>query len=235
MVDAERLIFVDEVGDNTSQKDDGNVGGEKFVVPKNGKATMKSSVKDNHFTVLGFTDGLGRPLMCAVIIAAMKLSAVDITGFNPLAEGGEVVMNEETMGGMDKLFPCGPVCELNGKNVSTYVSCTENGSITSELLADMLQKIDDSGVYAPDKEKVLLMDGHNSRFQLPFVEYTVETNPTWKPIFGVPYGTHIWQVGDSSEQNGTYKMQLKREKHRYICRKINEGYENGLVRSDIVP
>ena len=28
----EMLLFVDEVGDNTSQKNDGNIGGQKFMV-----------------------------------------------------------------------------------------------------------------------------------------------------------------------------------------------------------
>ena len=31
----EMVLFVDEVGDNTSQKNDGNIGGQKFIIDTN--------------------------------------------------------------------------------------------------------------------------------------------------------------------------------------------------------
>ncbi len=51
----EFVFFVDEVGCNTSQKNDGNVGGQKFLVQGNQQALIWSSFQDCHFTVLGFT------------------------------------------------------------------------------------------------------------------------------------------------------------------------------------
>jgi hypothetical protein len=37
------VVFVDEVGDNTSQKIDGNIGGTKYVVSGSNRALMTSS------------------------------------------------------------------------------------------------------------------------------------------------------------------------------------------------
>ena len=64
------VFFVDEVGCNTSQKSDGNVGSQKFVVEKKKRALIRSSHQDCHFTVLGFTNALGEPVCCVIIIAA---------------------------------------------------------------------------------------------------------------------------------------------------------------------
>jgi hypothetical protein len=52
----ELVFFVDEVGSNTSQRRDGNVGGQKFVVHETQWALLWSSYADTHFTVLGFTN-----------------------------------------------------------------------------------------------------------------------------------------------------------------------------------
>jgi hypothetical protein len=58
----EYVFFVDDVGDNTSQKNDGNVGGQMFVVGKNERTLIRASYADNHFTVLGFTTADGNPV-----------------------------------------------------------------------------------------------------------------------------------------------------------------------------
>mmetsp|Transcript_8800 Transcript_8800/g.12807 ORF Transcript_8800/g.12807 Transcript_8800/m.12807 type:complete len:151 (+) Transcript_8800:1051-1503(+) len=63
------LIFVDETGDDTSQKHDGNQGREKFVVGVKERALLSSSFDGCHWTSLGFTLGDGRPLLCVIIIA----------------------------------------------------------------------------------------------------------------------------------------------------------------------
>jgi hypothetical protein len=76
----EYLVMVDEVGENISQKGDGNTGGQKFTVANEMRAQVRNSFKDNHFTVLGFTASNGQPTMCAIIIAASKLKVTDVTG-----------------------------------------------------------------------------------------------------------------------------------------------------------
>jgi hypothetical protein len=80
----EKLLFVDEVGDNISKKGDDNAGVQNFTVETDMRAQVRNSFKDNYFTVLGFTAADGRAVMCAFIIAASKLRFTNVTGFNPL-------------------------------------------------------------------------------------------------------------------------------------------------------
>jgi len=44
----------------------------------------------------------------------------------------------------------------------------------------------------------------------------------WNVAIGTPYGTHIWQVGDSSEQNGMFKTAMKQQK-QYVLKKQSLG------------
>jgi hypothetical protein len=77
--------MVDVVGENVSQKGDGNAGGQKFVVAADMRAKVRNLFKDNHFTFFGFTAAKGDPVMCAIIIAASKLKVTDVTGVNHLS------------------------------------------------------------------------------------------------------------------------------------------------------
>ena len=81
----DKLLFVDEVGSNTSQSKDGNVGGQKFMCEKNGRPQQRSATKDAHFTVLGFTAATGEPVMCAIIFAAKELDPAWVIGLDPFA------------------------------------------------------------------------------------------------------------------------------------------------------
>ena len=66
------------------------------------------------------------------------------------------------------------------------------------------------------KRPFLLLDGHGSRLQLSFLEYIHSEQYPWVVCIGVPYGTALWQVGDSSQQNGAYKMALAQWKRETI-------------------
>lgn len=50
---------------------------------------------------------------------------------------------------------------------------------------------------------------------------------------GVPYGTHLWQVADSSELNGCFKIQLTKAKKNY--RKFKPINNKSFESSDIIP
>jgi hypothetical protein len=50
----------------------------------------------------------------------------------------------------------------------------------------------------------------------------------------LPYGTSYWQVGDSSEQNGCFKMALNKAKQELVTRKNSAGQEYAIHKSDIV-
>ena len=78
----EKLIFVDEVGSNTSTTKDGNLGGEKFQCEADARPQMKAATKDSHFTVLGFTTATGAPLMRSIIVSAKELDEKWVFGFD---------------------------------------------------------------------------------------------------------------------------------------------------------
>jgi hypothetical protein len=216
----DKLVFFDEVGEKISQKSDGNAGGYFFVVAKDMRAQVRNSFKDNHFTVLGSTAVDGRAVMCAIIISASKLKVKDVTGFNPLSKDAEDVscddmkvledeiehIKDEHSNGVDRMFQFRPTCSFNGAEVPTFFTCSKNGSITSQLLTNILCKMDDLELFGRSDgvNPFLLYEGHGSLFEDPFLEYTLEGERPWTCCMGVPYGISMWQVGDSTKQNGTF-------------------------------
>ena len=70
-----KLVFVDEVGSNTSTTKDGNVAGEKFLCERTACPQIRAATKDSHFTVLGFTAATGEPVMCAIKFALEESAA----------------------------------------------------------------------------------------------------------------------------------------------------------------
>ena len=235
----DKLLFVDEVGSNTCTTKDGHVGGEKFLCRADARPQIKAATKDSHFTVLGFTAATGEPVMCAIIFSAKEMCASWVLGFNASAPWvGDDNDRRANIGGLDKRYPQGPVCHFNGKTVPTFCCCSENGSITSELLVEMLRAIDNVGVFdrSDGIHPFLLLDGHGSRFELPFLRYVNDKQgigTKWNACVGVPYGTSYWQVGDSSEQNGCFKMALTKYKRELLRRKELAGVEFGINKEDI--
>eukprot|EP00957_Ditylum_brightwellii_P098401 7497117-Ditylum_brightwellii.AAC.1 len=75
-----------------------------------------------------------------------------------------------------KLFPGGPSCQFRGKTIPCLVRWSPKGGITSEILADALAYLDAYDLFDREngKSPFLLLDGHNSRFQLPFLEYILD-------------------------------------------------------------
>ena len=89
-----------------------------------------------------------------------------------------------------------------------------NGSITLAILIDILATLDHIKCVdrSNGRKPFLLVDGHGSRFQLDFLKYVIDPAHEWVVVIGVPYGTALWQVGDSSEQNGAYNISLAKGK-----------------------
>jgi hypothetical protein len=130
------------------------------------------------------------------------------------------ILTEENMRSLNKMFPCGPTCEFNRKTVPCFVGWSSKGSTTSALLAAMLNRIDVSECFncSDGIDSFLLLDGHGSRFELPFVEY-IHGDYGWNVCIGVPYGTSLWQVGDSKHQNDQYKDKSKECKEKVLTMK----------------
>ena len=53
---------------------------------------------------------------------------------------------------------------------------------------------------------VLIVDGHQSRIHPDFGKYVNNEAYLWRILFGVPYATVLWHVGNASEQNGKFKV-----------------------------
>jgi hypothetical protein len=101
-----------------------------------------------------------------------------------------------------------------------------------------LAKIDELDIF-PRSEGVpdpfLLLDGHGSRFEPPFLDYIADPEHPWEVCVGLPNGTHAWQVGDSIQQNGSYKPGLVIAKRVIVKEKQDAGEEGKIEKSDIVP
>ena len=66
-----------------SQKNDGNIGGEKFLVCPDSQAQIQLAFEDCHFTILGFTAATGEPVLCAIVLASKTMKMNFIMGVNP--------------------------------------------------------------------------------------------------------------------------------------------------------
>jgi hypothetical protein len=175
--------------------------------------------------------------MCAIIFAAKKLDEKWVLGFDASATW---VGNDKNLRGnageLGKPFPMGPSCNVNGIDVPTFCCASESGSITGELLAAMLEAIDKLGVFdrSDGVAPFLLLDGHGSRFDLKFLRYMNTDKTKWNACIGVPYGISYWQVGDSTEQNGCFKMALTKHKRNLLTRKEKCRLEFAVEKGDVV-
>jgi hypothetical protein len=104
----------------------------------------------------------------------------------------------------DKYFLFRPICKVNETYIPTYIACSERGGNTPDILIEVLRHIDSFNAFdRTDATPVLLLDGHGSRLDTTLLEYLSSPATKWCVLIGVLYGTHLWQVTDSSEQNGS--------------------------------
>ncbi len=158
----EYLLFVDETGCNTNQLNDGKVGGEVFIMPKNcgDAAAPAGATTDLHFTVLPFISGTGEPVLCSIIFKSEQdISQIPINwklGIDLTVEGTDA-------DDMTKVAKGGPTCFYRGKEIPCFYGTSPKASIMSQLLADMLKFLDTLGVYNRTvAHPFLLLDGHHS-------------------------------------------------------------------------
>ncbi|CAJ1966096.1 unnamed protein product [Cylindrotheca closterium] len=224
----EYLLFGDEVGTDTAQDQDGHNGGETYIKFADGtKVELLSTKATGRFTVMGLTAASGDPVMCIVIIAGKELGVQDYMGFDHQAESpydGSKTLEENAGPGM--ALPEAPECVFRGKKVPGMIAVSPKGSMTSDILKKALKTLDDLGVYPRTLNgptPMCLFDGHDSRLQIPFLEYINSYDPFGKPMWrvciGLPNGTAKWQVGDSVQQNGSFKMAMTREKRTLVAHK----------------
>jgi hypothetical protein len=96
----------------------------------------------------------------------------------------------------------------NVKRVSCYVTSTENGSILSKDLNLMLKWVNCHEVFnqIDGVDPMLIVDENRSRMMGPFLKYVNCHEHLWIAMIDIPYGTHLWQVRDSEQINGAFKI-----------------------------
>jgi hypothetical protein len=116
----------------------------------------------------------------------------------------------------DRSMCGGPVCHFNRVEGPCFVCCTKKSGITLELLVEMLKTIDSYKLFDLSNGSLpfLLLDGHHSQTRLPFLDYVNSDEHKWMVCIRVPYATHLWEVADSSEMNGSFKIALTKTKIR---------------------
>ena len=190
-------LVVDEVGSNLSQKGDGHVGGQKYICEKGAIPQIKVQHTEKHFTLLGFTALDGQPVLCVIIISGVREHLNVESGIDPTKEVEGDLNDEDFVEqnfGPGKLFPGGPTCNFRGQDIPCMVRWSPKGGITSQILADALAHIDAYNTFPRTNGKYpfLLLDGHSSRFELPFLEYvTMKTTNGWFVsafLTELPYG-----------------------------------------------
>jgi len=97
------------------------------------------------------------------------------------------------------------------------------GSINSTILTNILRTLDDLGCYDKGRrvgfKPMLLLNAHGSRMKLGFPSCLNYVGAKWVVSIGVPYGTTLWEVDDSSQYNGLYKMACTRFKRKLLIMK----------------
>jgi hypothetical protein len=246
IIHPEYLLFFDETGCNTNQKKDGHNGGQKFGCGRGMTPKQISSTRDRHFTVLGLTAATGEPVLCVVIFTSDKKEGgvvanwsegIDITVDPVKDENGEIVLSDVNFR-EGKYFPSGPTCLFRGKQIPYLPLTSPSGGITGDLLVEILSWLDKNEVFDRvdgGPEPFLVLDGHESRLSAVFVDYITSPEHVWHVNLGIPHATSYWQVGDSSEQNGHFKMLLGNAKKDLVSFKIQHNIPLNLTGEDIIP
>jgi hypothetical protein len=162
----EYIVFVDDSGCNTNQLNDGRVGNEKFILPKQVSkfGAPIGSTTNIHFTMLPFILGTGEAVMWAIIFKSNQ----DISEILVSWKSG-IVITIENAENTAKVMHGGPTCSFQGKHIPCFYGTPPKASITTELLTEILKYLDKLGVYDQSICKpFLLLDRHHSRMMLPF-------------------------------------------------------------------
>ena len=139
--------------------------------------------------------------------------------------------------GAGKQFPGGPTCVFQGNEVPCLTRWSPKGSITVEILINILSTLDHLMVFdlTEGQRPFLLLNGYNSRFALKFLTYILDLAYMWVVCICVPYRTALWHVGGSSEQNGALNQALTRAKEWLIKMKRRKTMTLTIESYEIIP
>ena len=247
------VIMCDEVGSSTDMEGDGAVGKERFICAIGDEPRQLTARRDKHFTVLGLTLASGEPLMCVVLIqgkrhdVAVEAGILDeklnsFVGDIEIDRPFDILMKNFGIDddGNEKVLPGGPTCKYKGVDVPCFVRFTEGGGMSGKVLKEIFMTLDALKIFEQDRKEgripFMLLDGHQSRFDIDFLKYINDDAHEWAVCIGVPYGTAFWQVGDSPEQNGAFKSHLTKWKREKLRTRLASGQQDvGILPTDIIP
>ncbi len=67
LIDPDWVLFMDEMGINTNQKDDGHNGGEKYICPPGTTPKISCATNSHRATVIPFVSASSKTVICAII------------------------------------------------------------------------------------------------------------------------------------------------------------------------
>lgn len=196
----EFILFADECGANTLPKDDRHNGGEKMLCGKNQVPKEKSLITDHRYTLLPFTAANGEPVICVVIfmdkqgkVPAELHMGIDLRILPIQDKNGKIWLEPKTMNfGLRKIYPSGPVCHFQGKQISCKTYISKSGGITPDILVDILVTLDSLNVFdctAKNAQPILILDSHKSQMNVKFLKYITKKDHKWTCCVGIPYAT----------------------------------------------
>ena len=248
-------LVLDECGCNLSQENDGRVGKETYLAGVHNKAYSCISTKHVHFTHIGVSLLNGQAMMCVVIVAGKQHDILVELGvdFEKLKDlnmdlgiddvdtiDDRLLQLIEENTGEGKLFPGIPSCTYKGKEIPGYVAFSESGGITPTILTNIFRRLDNLHIFDEDRSNgiipFVLLDGHGSRFSIEFLEYINDPEHRWNVCLGVPYGTALWQIADSPQLNGFFKILMTKAKRELFVKRMEACLQDmHLTKTDIIP
>ena len=231
----------DESGGNTDQSSDKHNGGAKSICAKGAVPRIICSTSNHRWTMIPVNAFDGTAVLIVLIHQGEFLPEGFILGVDHFVETIEDNDNDEffrlNSGGVGKRYPGGPVCQFKGKTIPCMYACSSSGGVTGEILLSLLKRLDEVGVTdrTDGKSPHFQLDAHDTRFDLPFLEYINAEDTKWSVCIGVPNGTTKWQTGDDSRLNGRLKNGITEHKEKIIEFKMKNNLPLTLSPTDIVP
>ena len=108
--------------------------------------------------------------------------------------------------------------------------------MTGTILVEVVKHLNVLGVYdwSKGEHPLMILDGHEFRFQRVFVDYINNPETKWFMIIGVPYLTHLWQLANSPELNGSFKTAWVHEKRELVQHRRHLGQAARLYPTNIM-
>ena len=236
-------IVCDEVGENSSQKRDGHIGGTLHVCERNFTPQSETFNKDKRFTLMGLTTLSDKPLTYCVIFKVTKYCSeieigIDFTANSRGSSNNQQERIDNNLGhekaSFDPLtskgnfFPGGSTCVFKDIAVLCFTRWNEYGGMTYNILKEIFETTDHFNLLPRIYNIVpfAMLDRHESRLWLTFLQYINDPIIERCVYFSVPY------VGDSKEQNSSFNMTMIDTKLKLLYLKRKHWLNESMYKSD---